>query len=49
MLKVSPKTVRRWIDRQRLPAHRFGHQLRVADADLRAFVAAAVERGSPVK
>ena len=38
-LQVSDKQVRRWITSGDLIAHRFGRQLRIADADLRAFVA----------
>jgi excisionase family DNA binding protein len=38
-LQISDKQVRRWINAGDLIAHRFGRQLRVADADLRAFVA----------
>lgn len=36
-LKVSPKTVRRWITDGRLKAHRFGKQIRVSDPDLLDF------------
>jgi excisionase family DNA binding protein len=38
-LKVSQKQVRRWIGSGALVAHRLGRQLRVADSDLRAFLA----------
>lgn len=38
-LQVSTKQVRRWIAAGDLVAHRLGRQLRIADADLRAFVA----------
>lgn len=38
-LQVSDKQVRRWIASGDLVAHRLGRQLRIADADLRAFVA----------
>jgi excisionase family DNA binding protein len=37
-LQLSPKTVRRMIGRDDLLAHRIGRQLRVAPADLRAFI-----------
>ena len=37
-LDVNPKTVRRWIDKGDLVAHRFGRQLRISRADLEAFV-----------
>lgn len=39
-LKVSQKQVRRWIGANDLVAHRLGRQLRIADSDLRAFLAA---------
>ena len=39
-LKVSEKQVRRWIGAGELIAHRLGRQLRIADSDLRAFLAA---------
>jgi excisionase family DNA binding protein len=38
-LKVSQKQVRRWIASGDLIAHRLGRQLRIADSDLRAFLA----------
>jgi excisionase family DNA binding protein len=38
ILGVSVRTVRRWIDRKKLVAHYFGKAVRVADADLRAFI-----------
>lgn len=38
-LQVSSKQVRRWIASGDLVAHRLGRQLRIADTDLRAFVA----------
>jgi excisionase family DNA binding protein len=39
-LSVSDRTVRRWIDRGELVAHRFGGGLvRISDPDLRAFLA----------
>ncbi len=34
LLKVSPRTVRRWIENGDLTAHRFGRQIRITDADL---------------
>jgi excisionase family DNA binding protein len=37
-LQVSGKTVRRWIGRRELRAHRLGRQLRVAEDDLAAFL-----------
>jgi excisionase family DNA binding protein len=42
-LKVSIKTVRRWIDRGELVAYQLGHQWRIAEPDLSAFL--AVRRG----
>lgn len=38
-LGVSTRTVRRWIKRGELVAHRFGSAVRVADRDLLAFLA----------
>jgi excisionase family DNA binding protein len=45
MLRVCTRTVRRWIDRGKLVAHRFGNAVRIAEPDLRAFL--AVHRDSP--
>ena len=39
LLAVSVRTVRRWIRRGDLVAHRFGTAVRIAESDLRAFVA----------
>ena len=38
-LTVSTRTVRRWIDTGVLVTHRFGGVVRVAEHDLRAFLA----------
>jgi excisionase family DNA binding protein len=38
-LNVSTRTVRRWIERGELVAHHFGATLRIAETDLRAFLA----------
>ncbi len=38
-LDVSPRTVWRWIDAGNLVPHRFGRSVRVADSDLRTFLA----------
>ncbi len=38
LLKVSPKTVRRWIEKGDLTAHRFGRQIRITDSDLVTFI-----------
>lgn len=38
LLKVSIKTVRRWIDADELVAHRLGRQLRITESDLSAFL-----------
>jgi excisionase family DNA binding protein len=38
MLDVSVKTVRRWIDRGDLPAHKLGNQWRVSSLDLEVFL-----------
>ena len=37
-LKVSTKTVRRWIKSGDLTAHRFGHQWRISESDLQTFI-----------
>ncbi len=37
-LKVSPKTVRRWIRRGDLTAHKIGRQIRVTEPDLLTFL-----------
>jgi excisionase family DNA binding protein len=36
---VSTRTVRRWIERGDLITHRFGSAVRIADSDLKTFVA----------
>jgi excisionase family DNA binding protein len=38
-LTVTPRTVARWIASGALPAHRFARSVRIADADLKEFVA----------
>ncbi len=38
LLKVSHRTVRRWIEKGDLTAHRFGRQIRITDSDLVAFI-----------
>jgi excisionase family DNA binding protein len=38
-LSVSARTVRRWIDRGELVAHRLGRVVRIAESDLKAFLA----------
>ena len=38
-LSVSDRTVRRWIDRGELVVHRFGRGVRIAETDLKAFLA----------
>lgn len=38
-LEVSGRTIRRWIDRGNLVAHRPGGVVRIAEDDLRAFLA----------
>jgi len=38
LLKVSVKTVRRWVDADDLVVHRLGRQLRITESDLSAFV-----------
>lgn len=38
-LDVSPRTVSRWIAGGELIAHRLGHPVRIADDDLRVFLA----------
>lgn len=39
MSRVASRTVRRWIASGELVAHRFGRAVRIADGDLRAFLA----------
>ncbi len=39
MLRVCSRTVRRWIAAGKLIAHRFDTSVRIADPDLRAFLA----------
>jgi excisionase family DNA binding protein len=39
MLAVSPRTVRRWIKNDQLVAHGFGGAVRIAEADLKVFIA----------
>ena len=39
LLDVSVRTVRRWIKRGDLVAHRFGTTVRIAESDLNAFLA----------
>ncbi len=36
--RVSTRTVRRWIERGELAAHRLGRQVRISEKDLRAFL-----------
>jgi excisionase family DNA binding protein len=38
-LHVSTRTVRRWIENLELATHRFGRAVRIAESDLRAFLA----------
>lgn len=38
-LNVSQRTVHRWIAEHRLVVHRIGRSVRIADADLKAFLA----------
>jgi excisionase family DNA binding protein len=38
--QTSEKTVRRWLNSGVLPCHRLGRQIRIAEADLLAFIAA---------
>jgi excisionase family DNA binding protein len=38
-LNLSSRSVRRLIDDGQLPVHRFGRAVRIAEADLRAFIA----------
>jgi len=38
-LSVSRRTVSRWIEREDLIAHEFGRSVRIADDDLRVFLA----------
>ena len=36
--RVADRTVRRWIERGELPAHRLGRQLRISEKDLKIFL-----------
>lgn len=36
--RVSTKTVRRWLDDHRIPCHRLGRLIRIAESDLVAFL-----------
>jgi excisionase family DNA binding protein len=38
MLDVSPRTVRRWLEKRLLAAHRPGRIVRISDADFKAFL-----------
>ncbi|MFQ5792433.1 MAG: helix-turn-helix domain-containing protein [Acidobacteriota bacterium] len=38
LLKVSTKTIRRWIESGELPAHRLGRQIRISEDDLLTFI-----------
>jgi excisionase family DNA binding protein len=38
LLKVSTKSVRRWIEAGDLIAHRLGRQLRITESDLSTFI-----------
>lgn len=40
VLQVSERTVRRWIDRGELIAHRIGRQWRISQMDLETFIRA---------
>ncbi len=37
LLKVNPKTVRRWIENGDLTVHRFGRQIRITEHDIVSF------------
>ncbi len=38
LLKVCPRTVRRWIEIGDLTVHRFGRAIRITDSDLVTFI-----------
>ena len=38
LLKVNPRTVRRWIEKGDLTIHRLGRQIRITDSDLVTFL-----------
>jgi putative molybdopterin biosynthesis protein len=40
-LRTSPRTVRNWIKRSRLPAYKVGREWRIKAIDLEAFLAAS--------
>ena len=48
VLSVSTRQVRRLIAGRALPVHRFGGAVRIAEADLRAYIAAHRDQGSLV-
>jgi len=37
-LKLSTKTIRRWIERGDLPAHRLGRNVRISEQDLAGYL-----------
>ncbi len=39
ILNVCTRTVRRWIKSGELPVHRFGTAVRIAESDLKGFIA----------
>jgi excisionase family DNA binding protein len=39
ILSLSPRSVRRLIDDKQLPVHKFGRAVRIAEDDLRTFIA----------
>lgn len=45
LFRISPKTVRRWIKADTLPAIRLGRDWRIARADLKALAAARGNTG----
>ena len=36
--RVAPRTVRRWIERGEMAAHRLGRQVRISEKDLKIFL-----------
>jgi excisionase family DNA binding protein len=47
LLAVCDKTVRRWLQTEKLASHKFGGLIRVAEGDLRAFIVRARRAGMP--
>ena len=40
ILNMSDRSIRRWIDEEKLTHHKFGRAVRISESDLRTFMAA---------